>query len=755
MYRVLPNFCFLLSGLLASFSAPGFGTAETALPTITGIQVGEDGTARVGEWTAVEVTVSAAPDGSTIEVVTPDPQGNPVTVSTDAAGSTDAARPGHRFVQFGRVETWLEVRLLSDGKVLDTKRLSTAPNEDGERDLTVLRHATPRWIIAGKLPAIDKMSKAGDSDSTLSGVHLTRLQTDSFPANPLILGSYDTVLLSGEFSFSVAQARCLDTWVKSGGHLICFFGAEDRVEKFQSSELASWFDLEIQTSRVSDLGGVEAFAQSGMDSGDSEPLLIGARRVAVATVKVPESLNLDRGGVSGSVLTQAARGFGRVTFVGFDMDRKPLSLWGEKGSGKFLLKLAGVAAQEDTKKRRSGRLSRSGITELATQFREAVEYLPELGTRSTLSVLGLVLLYLLIIGPADYLLVHRVLKRPQLTWLTFPGIVVLGALLARSAAQSSNGTELRINQVDLVDIDTSTGFVRESAWCSVYSPENARYRLAVQSSGQLLSPEHKDADTTPKLGWFGMPEENYGGMYRAGGLELGKPAYSLGERENGIDNLPIPVWSNRTLHSEMLRSFPEGLLDAQLIQSGTGGQLAPDSRLTHNFPAPIEDWLIVYGNRAYFPREPQTENSDIRPGEVWGPLDPSGTSQDLNGYLNGLDSRSYVDKSSGRNTRISTTLTDYDPQSRNLKGILAMISFHEHGGGSGYTNLKNFALQKMELSHHLPLHRAVLIGRVDVPATILEIDGQPVQAERHETFVRILIRVKPTERTVTLPDLKD
>jgi hypothetical protein len=751
MHRVFSIFC-LVAGLLAVIAAPACSaTSDQSPPKIASVLVGTDGTARVGKWTSVGVKfASQLSENATIEVATPDPQGHPVTVAKAAVLGEPV------FVQFGRVETWLEVRLISDGKVLDSKRLSTEIDENGERDFTVFRHATPRWMVLGKLPAIDEMSRADAAESTLAAVHMTRLESKAFPSDPLFLASYDTVFLSGEFSLSAAQAECLETWVKGGGQLVCFFGADDRVKEFQSSQLGSWFDLQIQTRRVSDLGGVEAFVQGGMDGGNSEPLLIGARRVAVANIKLPGSISLDRGGLSGSVLTRTAHGFGRVTFVGFDMDRKPLSLWGERGSGRFLLKLAGVASSEDVTERRSGRLSRSGITDLATQFREAVEHLPGLGDRSTLSVLGLILLYLLIIGPADYLIVHRLLKRPQLTWLTFPGIVLVGALLARSAAESSNGTELRVTHVELVDIDSATGFVRESTWCSIYSPENARYRVAIRSVGDLFPLEDDDPNRTPRLGWFGMPEENYGGMYRAGGLELGRPGYAQSERENGIDNLPIPVWSNRTLQAEVQRRFPKGLIDAQLIQSGTGGQLAQASHLTHQFPTAIKDWLIVYGNRAYFPRDPKSENAAIRPGEVWRPLGPSGTSQDLAGYLNGMGYRSYLDKTStSQNTRISTSLTDYDPQSRDLKGVLEMISFHKQGGGFGYTNLKNFAMRELELSHHLTLNRAVLIGRVGVPATILEIDGNPVEAERRETFVRILLPVTPTDLSVVLPNLDD
>jgi len=760
MARVLLVLC-LLVGLTAGNPAAGFcADNDHAPPQFTAVFVGLDGSARVGEWTPVRVTVAGRiPENATLEVVTPDPQGNPVSVSTNAA---PAAR---LFIQPGRTETTIEFRLISAGRVLATKRISTRPDEHGERDFVVLRHAVPRWVVAGNLPVVDEMSQAGNAESLLSDVHITRLPTDRFPADPLTFAGYDTVFLAGEFDLRPVQARSLDTWVKRGGQLVCFFGAEDRVEKFQSSLLADWFEIDIQTKRVSDLSGIEGFVQDELNDVDSEPLLIGARRVAVASVRLPGSVTLDRGGLSGSVLTEVARGFGRVTFAGFDMDRRPISLWGDRGSGKFLRTLAGVIFEGESTTRRTGRVSRSGITDLATQFREAVEFLPDTGERSTLSVLGLVLLYLLIIGPVDYVLVHRVLNRPQLTWVTFPAIVVAGALLARMAAQSANGTELRVTQLDVVDIDATTGFFREHAWFSIYSPENARYRVAVGSTGMLLSgavesgktefTELEQSRQSSKLGWFGMPEENYGGMYRGGGLELGKPGYAFNQDGHGIDNLPIAVWSNRSLQAETLGRVSGKLLDIRLKQSGTGGQLSPESQFSHSLSGPIHDWLVVYGNRAYFPKDLQSDNASIRPGEVWTPRDDAVTSRDVAGYLNGIVFTRVTDPHTDLSERISTTITDYDSQSRNINSLLSMVSLHELSGGYGYTGLKNFALRRMELSRHISLNQALLIGRISSPVSTLELDGEMVVPARHDVFVRILLPVEMTRFSSVLPNLED
>ena len=73
---------------------------------------------------------------------------------------------------------------------------------------------------------------------------------------------------------------------------------------------------------------------------------------------------------------------------------------------------------------------------------------------------GLVFIYILWIGPGDYFLVKRLLKRMELTWITFPVMVLSVSLGAYLLAYHLKGDQLRINQVNLVDVDVETGLVR-------------------------------------------------------------------------------------------------------------------------------------------------------------------------------------------------------------------------------------------------------------------------------------------------------
>ena len=68
----------------------------------------------------------------------------------------------------------------------------------------------------------------------------------------------------------------------------------------------------------------------------------------------------------------------------------------------------------------------------------------------------------------------------ELTWITFPMIVVTVSLLAYYAAYVVKGTELRVNKVDVVDVDVA-GEARAGGrtFVNLFSPQNRDYDVAV------------------------------------------------------------------------------------------------------------------------------------------------------------------------------------------------------------------------------------------------------------------------------------
>ena len=165
-----------------------------------------------------------------------------------------------------------------------------------------------------------------------------------------------------------------------------------------------------------------------------------------------------------------------------------------------------------------------------------------------------IFLYILLIGPGDYLFLKKVLKRMELTWITFPTIVVTVSLLAYYAAYAMKGTTLRVNKIDVVDIDQAAGLARGRSWMNVFSPQNRDYGVSVvplpldRDPPADGSPARPPAGTEMLVSWFGVPENEFGGM--GGGSQFGglEPAAIRTSRSAGPSDWPasaIPIWSTK------------------------------------------------------------------------------------------------------------------------------------------------------------------------------------------------------------------
>ena len=91
-----------------------------------------------------------------------------------------------------------------------------------------------------------------------------------------------------------------------------------------------------------------------------------------------------------------------------------------------------------------------------------------------------ILVYILIVGPLDYFFLKKVVKRLELTWITFPAVVIVISAVAYFAAYYLKGKDLRINKVDVVDVDLHDGHVYGNTWFTLFSPRIQNYTIGVE-----------------------------------------------------------------------------------------------------------------------------------------------------------------------------------------------------------------------------------------------------------------------------------
>ena len=179
----------------------------------------------------------------------------------------------------------------------------------------------------------------------------------------------------------------------------------------------------------------------------------------------------DRRGEKDDIIAgQSAFGLGRVTVIGFDLDRSPFAEFPQRPEfWDWVLREGGAnraSAGSDGKPRPGAAALTEEEDELAVALRTHVDTFEGVPVVSFGWVALLIVLYILLIGPIEYFFLKRVLGRLELTWITFPIIVLTVSLAAYFTAYSLKGRDLKVNKIDVVDVDLAGRARRTARPCS-------------------------------------------------------------------------------------------------------------------------------------------------------------------------------------------------------------------------------------------------------------------------------------------------
>ncbi len=503
--------------------ASGPKTGENGL-SIEKVEIGLKGLYKVGEWTPFWVTVRSTEDREvTLVIDAPDPDDN----LTSLPGRTfllKSAAPQRCEACFrtGRMNGELQIQVRdAQGQTLAGRRYR-ATSSPGSEFRPALRLDQPLWLTLGKVEltenstppeAVGKPHVVASAE-TGREPRIARFDSpDELPHDWRALESVDLIILAtsrpaGEgvsllSRISAATDATLQNWVSAGGHLLISIGGE--TDAFQKAPLAKWIRpivIEGQ-SPVRQLSSLEGF------SGQNVPLKFSGTVTTAKFEKLPSpNVVLRHIGNPEALIASVPHGFGRVTVIGVDIDAPPVSSW--KSLTLVVQKLAGAKKQIASERGRTAnrQLTHVGVTDLATQFQQTHENFPTVRRPSYWWVMGLILIYVVVIGPLDYAFTHRVLRRPELTWLTFPVLVCAAIAISAWEANRMNARGLLVNQFDLVDIDTASGAVRAETWASLYSPGPRRVSVAIEPdvAGSLgIHLARRSTKTPAKFRWAGWP----------------------------------------------------------------------------------------------------------------------------------------------------------------------------------------------------------------------------------------------------------
>ncbi len=705
-------------------------------PRIVSIEIGVDNIAKAGHWTVARILIQTdeEPFGGHLDLRVPDGDGLVADWQLEDKVGQEAVielQPGERrvverYIRIGRTRGQLEARLRKGEQIV-----ARLPVTFGERFR--LLESTRPWhvLLGGQLPLERVWEKMPRTTALPPVVSMLNDPTHL----PRFCQGYDGIdtlwFLTGNATFlegwSPAQWRALVEWVKSGGRLVLSLGRNAHPFAGTNAPLRQLLPAEPgPLVQVREVPGLESFAHAQDPLG---PLV--AVSMDPSGARVLAWLDAPHAGRRPAICRYAL-GLGVVTWVMFDLDQSAVQHW--SATPALLSEIARVEAADSPPAGReelTRRVVHLGFEEITGQLRSALDVFPGspsakgVAMVSFTAVAGLLVLYIVWLGPGEFGLAWLFRYPRHWSWATWlVGIVSFCALIFALHRLWRSTTSPLVNLVELVDIDVDTSRLRGTLWGSVYSGGLAKYSWQIQPvlpmDGVSLDLHHQ------VVSWQGLPGTGLGGLDRTA-IEM-------------LSGIPYRIRTQEHLHNTRL-------VDAPILASGTRGiwgqwwgelsqpvasNLWADRNgfLKGSFPnplgIPLQDTLIAYGRWAY------------RAEGTWEPGAVLRIDQLQRRDLEWLLTRRRI-----VSAQTSYASTPWDRQSRDVDRIMEIMLFHTAAGGRTYTGLGHQYQGYIDLSEHLQLNRAIVVGRVQVPVSGLNCQpmGHPTIGRRW-TYYRFVVPVR-------------
>jgi hypothetical protein len=573
------------------------------------------------------------------------------------------------------------------------------------------------------------------------------------------------ILTTGNRDFTTAlvneregRKEALADWVRRGGRLVVTVGRnQDMIAGLGPIQelLPVTMGGVQQVSTLNSLGGF-AHVNRPFDprlnrNNPNQKAVIEVAKLKPKACNEVESILAEQGL---QLIVRGAYGMGSVIVVAFDPDQQPFTSYLADLQVKFWNELANrniAMPREQHDQRQSFQMNGRENADLAGQLQMNLEEFGDVPVISFGWVALFILIYIIIVGPLDYFFLKKVLKRLELTWITFPTVVITISIIAYFTAYALKGNDQRINKVDLLDIDLETQRVYGNTWFTIFSPRIQHYTVGLEPSAGKPQPVIAGVpDSSLNLSWMGRPDTSFTGTGRARSQGLFRRTYDYTPDATAMIGVPIQVWSTKSFESRWEAGFnpAQPPITAELIHP-KGKREAISGEITNHLPAQLENATLIYmsgGAPKCFDLGRLLPNTPVR---VDNPRNPRDITQWANEAWSDARPRSTQPPQVGISAPSS------------ISSAIKQLMFQQTANPS----VRNNALRYLDQSWRLQRKdEVILVGRVPFQAGAAEeLDQGPASFSRLwigalpgsgqprpgllgqltlETFVRVIIPVK-------------
>lgn len=746
----------LLCGLVISSLTGTYSVAAEPQMAVTQVNVGLGKMIRSGFWARIRFSLTTSQDfaSAKVYVVTLDGDRAPVRyLATSAKGSNFTSGQASTFESFVKVgpenATW-SIQVEGEGSSSQTIDISSQIGRP-------LGSKREWWLTLGNDVGMELARDVGRRPDDVAVACSSITSSEDLPSEPWQYDGVEYVGLSTGGNevwnnASPAQKKALLDWVRRGGRLlVCLSGSPEDAAKSKALLLELIPGMTFTPEPLKDTAGLETFTSEPLEWQGSDsrqiPIVCNLQRIddPSPNATVPPSpvnalpseilgrIELAEGGSAGDVpiVARQAMGLGQVLLVCVDLADPTFVEW--RGRARLVSNLLAspeTTASGDKAGRRASGSSRMGYDDLTGQLRAALDRFPSVWPINFTAASLFTLAYLLLMGPADYFVLSRLGIARHWTWFTFPMIVALIAGGAWWTSQRAHGHQLLSNQLILVDIDQTQQVTRGTLWGSLYSPDSQQIDVAVNQPD--LSWLRASDQPTQFFNWQGLPGTGLGG--------LSSRQVAFGQGTFSTISPPAaesPTISGLAMHAASTKNVAASWSGTHQLPSP--GRLYLDEygrlmgELTSPFPFDLSECIIAQQEWFYRVKE-------WKAGQSINMADLTPLS---------LESRLTLQSLTDTKGRI----TPWQRDSTELPRILQMLMFHDTVRGSNYTGLTHRYQNTLDLSQHLKLGCAVIIGQAKDPAATFAVSKTGAMPEKLNlqsqdlSYYRLVLPVEPKRGT--------
>ena len=560
MKRIRPLFTLLLlwlcfMGLVLPAAAQEDDETATDSPGISlEVEAGLDSYYKGEDWVPVQVTVAnSGPSFEGTLLIRFGATQEEQTYTAPVSLPTQSNKRVTLYVAMTTYTSRLTVQLLDEAGD-QVARTTSSPLSRMEATDLLYAVISPNGAELGFLEDVS----GGRTDAKVA-----LLELDDLPAAAAGWDMLDVLIIhdTDVSQMTAEQQEALDGWLSLGGQLVVAGGAGWQKT---AAALTDYLPVTITGSEsVADLPGLRT--QIGSPFRDDGPYL-----VTTSTLSNGELLYHEDGL---PLLARREWGRGRVYFLALDPTLAPLADW--DGSPLLWQTIAGVAPRLP--------FWANGFSNTYAAS-EAVKNIPTLALPSAILLLCFMGVYVVLIGPVNYLVLKR-LKRREWAWITIPATILVFTACAYVTGFGLKGNNLILHQMNVAYGQANSPALRVNSLVALYSPRRATYDFILPGDVMAL----------PFTQGFGP------GFVGTGNVNAIERGTNLILRDVRID-----VSDSQTFMVESYRLAPEINSDVRLILQN--GKFELNITVRNDSQITLENAVLLYGSTMH-------SLNDLEPGE--------------------------------------------------------------------------------------------------------------------------------------------